>query len=143
MKDYFKNRNWCTVVVSFYSSLAHPILKPCSYTLRPLLSVHYHLLLSPLDPLLLISLQKRAGLLPIPLNVASQGAIRDTSLHIKAGQGNPEGKGSQKEAEESDTPPGPLLGGPQNPKSTQGQHVCRAPSTDPCRLRDCCFSLVQ
>ena len=76
-----------------------------------------------------------APLLPTPLflfrkwqdsqgyqpNMSYQVAIRlGTSPHIKAGQGNPVGgKGSQEQAKESETPPLPLLGVPQEHQATQ------------------------
>lgn len=68
--------------------------------------------------------------------MAYQGAIRQaTDPHIKAGQGNPEGrKGSQEQAKESEAPP--------NPTRTQSYTTItymQGPSSDPNRPHDCCF----
>lgn len=82
-----------------------PILNTCCYTLPPL-SQFTTTTTTPLDPLLLIPLQKRAGLLVIPTKRGITGFIRlDPSPRIKAGQGNPGGKASQEQSRVSHKTP--------------------------------------
>ena len=92
-----------------------------------------------------ISLQKRAGIPLIWTKHTIKDAIRlGTNTYMKANWCNPvEVKGSQEQAKESETFSLPLWGVPRTLHIKQLQHVCRGPTTDPCRIYDCCFSYCE